>query len=92
MWKGAIELAVPRRFGNSSTERNSTLMTYHGSEQGYRAHCPYGLMKTVAKSGKSRKEAGVPKMIVLIWEFDPDNDCEASERIRRVMQEKLGRY
>ncbi|TVY88784.1 hypothetical protein LAWI1_G007699 [Lachnellula willkommii] len=72
--KGAIELAVPLHFGNASTERSSMLMTYYGSEQGYRAHCPYGLMETIAKSGKSRKEAGVPKVMVLLGEFDPDND------------------
>ncbi|TVY37525.1 hypothetical protein LSUB1_G004040 [Lachnellula subtilissima] len=72
--KGAIEFAAPFHFNNTATERYDMLMTYYGSEQGYGAHCPYGLMETIAKSGKSRKDAGVPKVMVLLGEFDPDND------------------
>ena len=74
LFKGAIELSASFHFNNTFTERNDMLMTYYGSEQDYRAHCPYGLMETIAKSGRLRKDVGVPKVMVLLGEFDPDND------------------
>jgi len=72
--KGAIELATPFHFGGASVERNDMLLTYYGSQEGYKAHCPCGLMETIVKGGKSREEAGVPKVMALIGEWDPEND------------------
>jgi hypothetical protein len=78
--KGAIELAAPFHFGDAPVGRNDMLLTYYGSEEGYKAHCPYGLMETVVKSGKSREEAGVPKVLVLLGEWDPGNEIRKPGR------------
>lgn len=69
--KGAIELGAPFHFGEAGPERNSMLMAYYGSEEGYKAHSPYGLMETAVKSGVSREETGVPKVLALASEWDP---------------------
>lgn len=72
--RGAIEVGAPFHFGFAGGERNDMLMAYYGSDEGYREHCPYGLMSTVVKNGQSRKDTGVPKMMVLVSEWDPEND------------------
>ncbi|TVY82329.1 hypothetical protein LSUE1_G004590 [Lachnellula suecica] len=72
--KGAIELAAPFHFGLAAADRNDMLMTYYGSEKGYKENCPLGLLEAIMKSGKSREEIGVPKVLVLLGEWDPVDD------------------
>jgi hypothetical protein len=72
--KGAIELGAPFHFGDASPDRSPMLMEYYGSAEGYKAHCPYGLMQTAVKSGASREETAVPKVLALVSEWDPVPD------------------
>jgi acetyl esterase/lipase len=69
--KGAIELAVPFHFHNSPALRGGMLKNYYGSDQDVRENSPFGLLEAVAKTGKSRDESGVPKILVLDADFDP---------------------
>lgn len=72
--KGAIELSVPLHFNNADESRFETLKLYYGSMEEASHRCAYGLLEEVAKSGKSREEVGVPKMLVLLGDFDPENE------------------
>jgi len=72
--KGAIEQSVPLHFKNATPDRFDTLKLYYGSMEEVDPRCPYGLFETVAKSGKSREEVGVPKVLALLGDFDPEDE------------------
>ncbi|KAE9366119.1 alpha/beta-hydrolase [Stipitochalara longipes BDJ] len=74
--KGAIEQSVPLHFKNASADRFDTLKLYYGSMEEVGQRCPYGLFETISKSGKSREEVGVPKVLVLLGDFDPQDEIE----------------
>jgi hypothetical protein len=74
MLKGAIEQSVPLHFKNAHAERFDTLKLYYGSMEEVSQRCAYGLFETVAKSGKSREEVGVPKVLVLLGDYDPEDE------------------
>lgn len=71
---GAVNMAVPFHFKAAEAERSDVLVTYFGSSEGIEVKCPYGLLEAVEKMGKSREELGVPDVLVLLGEFDPDNE------------------
>jgi hypothetical protein len=78
--KGAIEQSVPLHFKNAHDERFDTLKLYYGSMDQVSQRCAYGLFEAIAKSGKSREEIGVPKVLVLLGEYDPDDEiCQPTE-------------
>lgn len=72
--KGAIEQAVPLHFKNAHEERFETLKLYYGSMDQISPRCAYGLFEAIVKSGKSREEVGVPKVLVLLGEYDPQDE------------------
>lgn len=72
--KGAIEQSVPLHFKSAHDERFDTLKLYYGSMEEVSQRCPYGLFEAVVKSGKSREEVGVPKLLVLLGEYDPQDE------------------
>jgi hypothetical protein len=78
--KGAIEQGVPFHFKNAHDERFDMLRLYYGSMDQVSQRCAYGLFEAIARSGKSREEIGVPKILVLLGEYDPDDEiCQPTE-------------
>jgi acetyl esterase/lipase len=72
--KGAIEQSVPLHFKNAHDERFKTLKLYYGSMEEVSQRCAYGLFEAIAKSGKSREDVGVPKVLVLLGDYDPEDE------------------
>lgn len=72
--KGAIAMAVPFHFKERPEERDATLKLYYGSIQGSEENSAFGLLEKAVKTFKSRGEAGVPPLLALIGEWDPDDE------------------
>ncbi|KAL3428228.1 hypothetical protein PVAG01_01738 [Phlyctema vagabunda] len=77
--QGFIDLSVPHHFKSADQSRALTNETYFGSPIGIESRCPYGLLATAIESGKSKQELAVPRTLVLVDEFDPED--EISETI-----------
>jgi hypothetical protein len=71
---GGVELGVPFHFKSSDLGRAETLLTYYGDKKGIEEKSVYGLLEAVGKTGLSREETAVPKLLLLLGEFDPDNE------------------
>ncbi|KAA8575303.1 hypothetical protein EYC84_004478 [Monilinia fructicola] len=69
--RGAVEVGVPFNFHNALAGRREMLDRYYGSDESVEAKCPYGLLKAIGESKKSREELGIPKLLVLNSEWDP---------------------
>ncbi|KAF7953699.1 uncharacterized protein EAE97_001098 [Botrytis byssoidea] len=69
--KGAVEVGVPFSFEEALAGRNDMLEKYYGSDKDILARCPYGLLKAVGESKKSREELGIPRLLVMNSEYDP---------------------
>lgn len=76
--KGFIDLSVPHHFKSADSTRLDINERYFGPSADVEAHCPYGLLKTAIESGKSRIETAVPKTLVLLDEFDPEDEITDS--------------
>jgi len=74
MLKGAIEIAVPFHFENAAAGRSEMLEKYYGDAADIKAHSAYGLLEAISKSGKSREEVAVPKVLALLGEFDSTDE------------------
>jgi len=74
---GAVELGVPFHFKSTEAGFAHTLEAYYGDTTGIKEKCPYGLLEAIAKAGKSREEVGVPSVLLLLAEFDPDEIGQA---------------
>jgi hypothetical protein len=72
--KGAIKLAVPLHFETAASGRWDMLEKYYGSKYDLKVGCPHGLLEALTKTGMSRQEAGVPKVLALVGEFDPHDE------------------
>lgn len=75
--KGAIEMAVPFHFQRADAVRSDVLGTYYGNSEEIAQRCAYGLFEVVLKSGKSREEVAVPKVLALLGEYDPEDEIGA---------------
>lgn len=71
---GGVALGVPFHFKSAEAGRKSVLETYYGDDKGLEEKCPYGLLEAVAKAGKSREETAVPELLLLLGEFDPEDE------------------
>lgn len=71
---GGVELGVPFHFKSAEAGRKTVLETYYGDDKGLEEKCPYGLLEAVAKTGKSREETGVPELLLLLGQFDPEDE------------------
>ncbi|TGO40404.1 hypothetical protein BHYA_0037g00030 [Botrytis hyacinthi] len=69
--KGAVEVGVPFSFEEALPGRKDMLEKYYGSDKDILAKCPYGLLKAVGESKKSREELGIPRLLVMTSEYDP---------------------
>lgn len=85
---GAVELGVPFHFKSATAARAGTLETYYGSAKGIEEGCPYGLLESAGKTGLSREESGVPKLLLLLGEFDPEEEIVVSMRDFKELGEK----
>jgi acetyl esterase/lipase len=72
--KGAIEQSTPFHFKRAHDDRSEILKLYYGTADEVSKHCAYGLFETVAMSGKSREEVAVPKVLVLLGDYDPEDE------------------
>lgn len=68
---GAINLGVPFHFKAGVVARKEPLERYYGGAEGIAENCPYGLFEAISRTGKSREETAVPKLLLLLGEFDP---------------------
>ncbi|KAG0645372.1 Isoprenylcysteine methylesterase 2 [Hyphodiscus hymeniophilus] len=71
---GAVGLGVPFHFKSAEAGRANALETYYGDATGIKEKCPYGLLKAIENAGKPRGEVGVPNMLLLLGEFDPEDE------------------
>ena len=71
--RGVIEQAVPFHFKCADPGRHKVLETYFGTQEQIKQHCPFGLLEAVTQSG-SREDAAVPKILVLLGEYDPEDE------------------
>jgi acetyl esterase/lipase len=88
IWKGAIELGVPFHFNSAQASRSDMLKNYYGSEQDVKERSPYGLFEAVVKTGKSSEETGVPKVLILVGEFDPVDEISKPTEDFIALREK----
>jgi acetyl esterase/lipase len=76
--KGIIDCSVPFHFKTALPGRGDVNATYYGDEKQVNERCVYGLLEAIAKEGKSRQEVAVPKALVLLGEYDPEDEIGAS--------------
>jgi len=89
--KGVVDLGVPFGFREAHPDRMDMLQKYYGGLEQAQELCPHGLLQAVAKTGKSRKEIGVPKELVLVSEFEPVDEVRApSENFVKLSNEIWG--
>ncbi|KAM3078580.1 hypothetical protein ACMFMG_006450 [Clarireedia jacksonii] len=75
--KGVIEVSVPFGFDQAADDRVDMLTAYYGSVEEAKQKCPTGLLQAIGKEGKSKEELGVPKVLVLLAEHDPEDEILA---------------
>jgi hypothetical protein len=85
---GGVEVGVPFHFKSAGAGRAGTLERYYGSAKGIEEKCAYGLLEAVGKTGMSREETGVPKLLLLLGEFDPEDEIGQSMRDFAELGEK----
>jgi len=78
--KGVISLGVPFGFPEAHPSRIDMLQKYYGGVEQAQELCPHGLLQAIAKTGKSRKETGVPKLLIFVGEFDPVDEIYAPNK------------
>ena len=71
---GAVALGVPFHFKFADPGRKNVNEAYWGDAERIENNCPYGLLEAVAKTDRSREEVGVPKVLLLLGEFDPEDE------------------
>ncbi|KAL2076030.1 hypothetical protein VTL71DRAFT_973 [Oculimacula yallundae] len=77
--KGIVELATPCHFHGAEEGRKVVMETYFGGGEDIKEKSVCGLLESVRKSGKARKELGIPeRMYVAVGEFDPDDEIADS--------------
>ncbi|KAJ5404626.1 alpha/beta-hydrolase [Penicillium cosmopolitanum] len=73
VFKGAIELGVPFHFKSTTEVDHATaLKSYYGSQEDVERKCPLGLLEAVRETGMSREDTAVPKVLLLLGEFDSE--------------------
>lgn len=98
--KGAIMLSVPCDFDSAGANRQDMLTTYwpaslskaSGSSQTHSASefDPRGLLRALGK-GHTREELGIPPVLMLEGELDPDDEIlDTMSRFRQAWTEVLG--
>lgn len=78
--KGIIDVSVPFHFKTALPGRSEVNQAYYGDEKAVEERCVFGLLEAIAKSGKSRQEVAVPKALVLVGEYDPEDEIAGSVR------------
>jgi hypothetical protein len=78
--KGIINVSVPFHFKTALPGRDEALQAYYGDKKAAEEKCVFGLLEAIAKSGKSREEVAVPKALVLLGEYDPEDEISGSVR------------
>ncbi|KAH7342361.1 Alpha/Beta hydrolase protein [Rhexocercosporidium sp. MPI-PUGE-AT-0058] len=77
--KGAVELAFPCHYEDPNEDRKGVLETYYGCEEVWNEKCVCALIESARKSGKGKRELGIPeKIFVGVGEFDPEDEIAAS--------------
>jgi hypothetical protein len=74
IFKGGIELSVPFHFKAVSPGHADSLKNYYGSVEQIRKKCPLGLLEAARKTGMSREDMAIPKVLLLTGEFDNENE------------------
>ena len=85
-WKGAICLGIPAHFDTALPNRLGTLNAYYGSPEDTKGKEPCGMLKTAVKG--QRKEAGVPQPLLLVGEWDPEDESAGPMRNFAALWEK----
>ncbi|KAH7310129.1 Alpha/Beta hydrolase protein [Rhexocercosporidium sp. MPI-PUGE-AT-0058] len=90
--KGVVNLAVPCHYKIAHAGRAEVLKKYYGDEKESREKCLCGLLESIKKSGRGKKELGIPKkMYIGIGEFDPDDEIADSMReFAKAWEETFG--
>lgn len=78
--RGAVGIAVPWNFGEAAPGRTAMLDSYYGSVEKAHELCPYGLLAAATKSGRSKKELGIPPLVALLGEYDPEDEIALPTR------------
>jgi hypothetical protein len=86
--KGVIELAVPFSFSNAPSDLGSIISNYYGSPEKAARNSPHGHLIAYRSSKISREEAGVPKVLVLLGEHEPEE--EIAGPTKRFVEEWKG--
>lgn len=87
--KGAINLAVPCHFKTATPERSPMLTTYYGAPEEVASKSPCGLLESL--EAKTLEEAGLPKMLALVGEFDPQDEIvDAMKDFASLWEKKFG--
>ncbi|KAF7856943.1 hypothetical protein EAF04_009703 [Stromatinia cepivora] len=89
--KGAVEVGVPYNFDEAWVDRKEMLDRYYGSDENVKTKCPYGLLKAVGESKKSKEELGIPKLLVMNSEWDPvDEILKPNDAFVKLAEEVWG--
>ncbi|CAD6441884.1 df9ff971-06fe-425b-a800-f5dd901ee745 [Sclerotinia trifoliorum] len=89
--KGFVGVGVPYNFDGALADRKETLDRYYGSDENIETKSPYGLLKVVGESKKSRDELGIPKLLVLYSEWDPvDEILKSNHDFVKLAEEAWG--
>lgn len=87
--QGIIAVGVPFGFDKMLENRKDMITTYWGSEEDARRKFPMGLLEAVGREGKSKEELGIPKMLILTSENDPDDEILKPNREFVGLMEKI---
>lgn len=89
---GAVLFAVPLHFISASLERGDVLRTYNGSEPGdVERKCPLGLLAALETKGLKPADFGIPQLLSLEGELDPENEIlEPGRDFMRLWWEMFG--
>jgi acetyl esterase/lipase len=78
--KGLIDVSVPCHFQSALPGRGEVNAAYYGDAKAVEERCVLGLLQALAKSGMSREEAAVPKALVFLGEYDPEDEIGKSNK------------
>ncbi|TAQ84642.1 hypothetical protein B7494_g7039 [Chlorociboria aeruginascens] len=86
--KGVVQLSVPFHFHSAPPAREHMLLNYYGSLEKARENCVLGLLRKIQEG----KDAGVvPDTLVLLGEFDPEDEIvEPTHQFLELWEELWG--
>ncbi|KAI9648796.1 hypothetical protein NHQ30_003436 [Ciborinia camelliae] len=89
--RGVVEVGVPFHFHEALSGRKEMLARYYGNSEEVQTKCPYGLLKAIGETQKSREELGIPKLLVMNSEWDPvDEILNPNDEFVRLGEEVWG--